>query len=347
MIEPTAPPKLSRNEGLKEHCPTLCGTISQTLADASLDRFSEDDYEFLKFHGIYQQDDRDKRKVAKEYIFMVRGRLPGGTVPPKVYLALDRLVRALCQSHPAHYHAAGIPISWRDQRQPRQVHAAASTTAMATTLAACGDVNRNVMAAPTPATSPLVDEVQRQAKAVSDALLPKTRAYHQIWVEGVELKLTEEDANFVDPLYGKTYLPRKFKVAFVIPPLNDIDVLTNDCGFIAIIENGRLAGYNLTRRRRHGNEPRQHRDLSAAGGCDRLCHAGSGDCHGQGGGDDPSRFRRPRQSQTRPPQICHRRARRAHGSARNWNGGSVSRLGPARPFEFTRQGDLYGWHPAI
>ena len=88
MINDSAAPKLSRNEGLKEACPTLCGTISQTLADASQERFSEDDYEFLKFHGIYQQDDRDKRKMAKEYIYMVRGRLPGGTVPPKVYLAL-------------------------------------------------------------------------------------------------------------------------------------------------------------------------------------------------------------------------------------------------------------------
>jgi sulfite reductase (NADPH) hemoprotein beta-component len=91
-----------------------------------------------------------------------------------------------------------------------------------------------------PATSPLVDEVQRHAKLVSDALLPQTPAYHQIWVEGVELKLTDEDAKFVDPLYGKTYLPRKFKVAFVIPPLNDIDVLTNDCGFIAIHRKWRL-----------------------------------------------------------------------------------------------------------
>ena len=91
MINPSAPPILTRNEGLKEGCPTLCGTISQTLADPALDRFSEDDYEFLKFHGIYQQDDRDKRKIAKQYIFMVRGRLPGGAVLPQVYLALDRL----------------------------------------------------------------------------------------------------------------------------------------------------------------------------------------------------------------------------------------------------------------
>ena len=91
MINTSAVPKLSRNEGLKEGCPTLCGTISQTLADGSLERFSEDDYEFLKFHGIYQQDDRDKRKAGKEYIYMVRGRLPGGAVLPKVYLGFDRL----------------------------------------------------------------------------------------------------------------------------------------------------------------------------------------------------------------------------------------------------------------
>src|ERR1700684_3690835 len=94
MISPETvppPPKLTRNEGLKANNPILSGTISQTLADASKDRFSEDDYEFLKFHGIYQQDDRDKRKVAKQYIYMVRGRLPGGALHPSVYLAFDQL----------------------------------------------------------------------------------------------------------------------------------------------------------------------------------------------------------------------------------------------------------------
>src|ERR1700677_4712954 len=91
MINSETPPKLSRNEGLKANNPILSGTISQTLADASLDRFSEDDYEFLKFHGIYQQDDRDKRKVAKQYIFMVRGRLPGGVVHPSAYVTFDQL----------------------------------------------------------------------------------------------------------------------------------------------------------------------------------------------------------------------------------------------------------------
>jgi sulfite reductase (NADPH) hemoprotein beta-component len=342
MIEPTAAPKLSRNEGLKENCPTLCGTISQTLADASLDRFSEDDYEFLKFHGIYQQDDRDKRKVAKEYIYMVRGRLPGGTVPPKVYLGLDDL----CERYANHT----LRIT---TRQGFQFHGVTKgnlgkfirgiNDAMATTLAACGDVNRNVMAAPTPATSPWVEEVQRQARAVSDALLPKTRAYHQIWVEGTELKLTEEDANFVDPLYGKTYLPRKFKVAFVIPPINDVDVLTNDCGFIAIVENGRLEGYNLSAGggmgMSHGNTATYPRLADVIGflPADQVL------------------------ATAKAVLTVHRdfgdRTNRKHARLKYviaecgvpWFREEVERrlgfrFGPARPFSFTRQGDLYGWH---
>jgi sulfite reductase (NADPH) hemoprotein beta-component len=341
MIEPPTPPKLSRNEGLKEACPTLCGTIGPTLADASLDRFSEDDYEFLKFHGIYQQDDRDKRKVAKEYIYMVRGRLPGGAVLPQVYLAFDRLC--------GEYGNNTLRIT---TRQGFQFHGVRKdglgrfmrgiNEAMATTLAACGDVNRNVTAAPTPATSPLVDEVQRQAKTVSDALLPKTRAYHQIWVEGVALKLTEEDAKFVDPLYGKTYLPRKFKVAFVIPPLNDIDVLTNDCGFVAIIEKDRLAGYNLT-----------------AGGGMGLSHGNSATYARLA---DVIGFVTPNQVEAtaKATVTIHRdfgdRTNRKHARLKYviaergvpWFRQEMERrlgfkFGPARPFEFTRQGDLYGW----
>src|SRR6202166_3331579 len=189
MINTETAPKLSRNEGLKANNPILSGTISQTLADASKKRFSEDDYEFLKFHGIYQQDDRDKRKTGKEYNYMVRGRLPGGAVLPKVYLAFDKL----CDEFGNHT----LRIT---TRQGFQFHGVTKgklgslmkgiNNAMATTLAACGDVNRNVMAAPTPATSPLVDEVQRHARIVSDALLPKTRAYHEIWVEGAQLQLT-------------------------------------------------------------------------------------------------------------------------------------------------------------
>src|SRR5271168_1582079 len=186
MISAPAPAKLTRNEGLKEASPTLAGTISETLANTAIDRFTDDDYEFLKFHGIYQQDDRDQRKVGKHYIFMVRGRLPGGVVKPEHYLTFDRLA--------TEYGNNTLRIT---SRQGFQFHGIVKSglgpvmkginDALATTLAACGDVNRNVMAAPTPSTSALVEEVQADARKTSDALLPKTPAYHQIWVEGKEL----------------------------------------------------------------------------------------------------------------------------------------------------------------
>ena len=280
MIKMETPAKVTRNEGLRR-APDAVGHHCPDSGIPAKERFSEDDYEFLKFHGIYQQDDRDKRKTGKQYIYMVRGRLPGGAVTRRfIWRSIE-----LC----GQYGNNTLRIT---TRQGFQFHGVTKgnlgkfmkgiNDAMATTLAACGDVNRNVMAAPTPATSPLVDEIQRHAATVSDALLPKTRAYHQIWVEGVELKLTDEDANFVDPLYGKTYLPRKFKVAFAIPPLNDIDVFTNDCGFIAIVEKGQLAGYNLIAGGGMGMSHGNAADLSAPGGCHRFRHARPSHRHGQG-----------------------------------------------------------------
>src|SRR5690348_5516528 len=174
--QPTAAKPLSRNEGLKASSPLLNGTIAETLANPNVDRFSEDDYEFLKFHGIYQQDDRDKRKTGKQYIFMVRGRLPGVTVPPEIYLAFDRLS---CQ-----FANNTLRVT---TRQGFQFHGMVKSglgkfirgiiDAMGTTLAACGDVNRNVMASPRRATSPVVNEIQAHSREVSNALLPKTRAY--------------------------------------------------------------------------------------------------------------------------------------------------------------------------
>src|ERR1700677_3737155 len=177
MITSAASAKHSRNEGLKTHSPTLAGTIAATLADPAVDCFSEDDYEFLKFHGIYQQDDRDKRKVSKHYQFMVRGRLPGGVVQPDHYLAFDTLAST--------YANNTLRIT---SRQGFQFHGIVKTglgpmmkginDALATTLAACGDVNRNVMASPTPATTELVALIQEDALTVSNALPPNTGAYH-------------------------------------------------------------------------------------------------------------------------------------------------------------------------
>lgn len=343
MITSQATAKVTRNEGLKSGCPTLAGTIGPTLANAAVDRFTEDDYEFLKFHGIYQQDDRDKRKEGKHYIFMVRGRLPGGVVHPDHYLTFDRLTKE--------YGNNTLRIT---SRQGFQFHGIVKAglgpmmkginEALATTLAACGDVNRNVMATPTPATSALVEEVQQDALKVSAALLPQTQAYHQIWVEGVELNLQDDAAkSFTDPLYGKTYLPRKFKTAFAIPPFNDIDVFTNCLGFVAIEENGKLAGYNLLAGggmgMTHGNVQTFPRLADVVGfiARDKMVEA------------------------AKAVVTVHRdfgdRTNRKHARLKyvleekgvDWFRGEVEqrlgfKFGPARPFEFTKQGDTFGWH---
>src|SRR5207237_2206418 len=195
--------------------------------------------------GIYQQDDRDKRKEGKQYILMVRTKFPGGVLSAPQYLVCDDLA--------SRYGNNSLRIT---TRQDFQFHGIVKSNlrqamkglneALVSTIAACGDVERNVMAPPTPATSPLVDEVLAEACKLSAALCPRTPAYHGIWLDGQKLDLNgEANAQFSDPLYGKRYLPRQFKTAFAFPPLNDIDIFTNDLGFIVIAENGKLLGYNL------------------------------------------------------------------------------------------------------
>jgi len=343
MIGTEAPVKLTRNEGLKETHPLLAGTIAQTLADAGAERFSEDDYEFLKFHGIYQQDDRDQRKVAKHYILMVRTKFPGGVLTPQQYIVCDQLA--------TQYANNTLRIT---TRQDFQFHGIVKSNirqtmkglneALISTIAACGDVERNVMAPPTPATSPLVDEVLEEARKLSDALCPKTPAYHSIWLDGHEVNLNAEaDASFSDPLYGKRYLPRKFKTAFAIPPLNDIDIYTNDLGFVVIAEDGKLMGYNVLAGgglgMSHGNAntfPRladiigfitpEH--LEAIAKAVLTVHRDFGD--------------RTNRKHARLKYVIHERGV-------DWFRGEVEqragfKLGPAKPFQFSKQGDLLGWH---
>jgi sulfite reductase (NADPH) hemoprotein beta-component len=343
MIEVVAPVKLTRNEGLKSGQPLLAGTIRETLSDAAAERFSEDDYEFLKFHGIYQQDDRDRRKEGKQYILMVRTKFPGGALTGAQYLVCDDLsskhgnnTLRITTRQDFQFHG----IVKRNLRQTMR----SLNEALITTLAACGDVERNVMAPPTPATSPLVDEVLEQARELSEVLSPRTPAYHGIWLDGQQLELNgEANASFVDPLYGKHYLPRKFKTAFAIPPLNDIDIFTNDLGFVVIAEQGRLAGYNL------------------------LAGGGLGMSHGNAQTfprvADVVGFLRPGDLEkvAKAVLLIHRdfgdRTNRKHARLKyvleergvDWFRLEVElrtgvKLWPARPFEFTRQGDLLGWH---
>lgn len=244
MIE-KKPAELTHNEEIKEANPLLAGTIAAALANGATDQFSGDDNQFLKFHGCYQQDDRDQRSGGKKFIMMIRGRIPGGVMTPHQWQVFDELAWL--------YGNNTLRIT---TRQSIQFHGVVKANlrrvikkineCLLSTLAACGDVNRNVLAPPMPAFTKAREEVYADCVRVADALRPQTRAYHAIWIDGYQIK-TDDPVNkaWADPLYGKTWLPRKFKVAFVIPPVNDVDVFTNDLGFIAIVENDKLVGYNI------------------------------------------------------------------------------------------------------
>ena len=245
--KPTKP--LSKNEGLKAESNFLRGNIVKDLADTSSGTISEDSSQLTKFHGIYVQDDRDlrniRRKEGKEKanIFMARIRVPGGVCTPAQYLTMDSL---------ADSHANGtLKLT---NRQAFQLHGViksklkpaikAVNNALLDTLAACGDVNRNVMCNPNPHLSGLHAETLDLARKISAHLSPKTRAYHEIWVDDALVAGGEPEE---EPIYGKTYLPRKFKIVIAVPPSNDVDIFAHDLGFIAIAdEQGKLAGFNVT-----------------------------------------------------------------------------------------------------
>ena len=248
MISDTADPKPpSKVEGLKEASNYLRGTLAASLEDRSTGAISDDDTTVSKFHGIYQQDHRDQRNerkkagLEKAFIFMIRVRVPGGVCTPEQWLKIDALADR--------YGSHTLKLT---TRQAFQLHFITKDVLKTTMqgidnavldcIAACGDVNRNVMANPNPWQSALHGPVLDDARAVSTHLTPQTRAYHEIWLDGE--KVTPDDEE--EPIYGKTYLPRKFKTGFAVPPSNDIDVYTQDLGFIAIGEEGRLLGYNLS-----------------------------------------------------------------------------------------------------
>ncbi len=239
---------LSDVERIKAASRRLRGTLAKSLVDPVTGALAEDDTQLSKFHGIYQQDDRDVRSERKRqrlepaYSFMIRARVPGGVLTPVQWLNMDRIANT--------YANGTVRLT---TRQAIQLHGvikwrlketiAAINEGLMDTLAACGDVNRNVMAPPLPQLSALHREVHQHAEALSARLTPATRAYHEIWLDGKKL---DSGAAEKEPIYGDTYLPRKFKSTFAIPPQNDVDVYSQDLGFIAISEAGRLAGFNVT-----------------------------------------------------------------------------------------------------
>ena len=235
-------------EVIKDNSNYLRGTIKESLIDPLTGGMQPDDQVLIKFHGTYQQQDRDldeerkRQKLEPLYSFLIRVRIPGGIATPEQWLSLDSLSDQ--------YGDKTLKLT---TRQTFQFHGVLKRNLKKTmqginkslfdTIAACGDVNRNVMCSANPFESPVHAEVAEDAKRISVHLLPRSNAYHEIWLDG---KLIEGGEKEEEPLYGKLYLPRKFKIAMAIPPRNDTDVLSNDLGFIAIVEDGRLTGYNVT-----------------------------------------------------------------------------------------------------
>lgn len=243
MSQKNNPSPVERIKGASQG---LRGTLNESVRDGLTGALREDDQSLIKFHGMYQQDDRDRReeRSAKKlewlYSYMIRLRLPGGFLTPQQWVGLH---------HIAGEHSTGtIKIT---TRQTVQLHGILKShikptiqsfdTLQLDSIAACGDVNRNVTCSAHPDESPLHAAVFAYADKISTLALPKTRAYYEIWLD--EEKLAERSEE--DPLYKEHYLPRKFKIGIAIPPNNDVDVYTNDIGLVAIIENNKLIGFNI------------------------------------------------------------------------------------------------------
>jgi sulfite reductase (NADPH) hemoprotein beta-component len=335
-------------ERIKEASDYLRGSIVASLADPITGALADSDTQLIKFHGSYQQDDRDvrderrRKKLEPLYSFMVRVRAPGGVVTPAQGLVLDELART---------HANG---SLRlTTRQSFQVHGIAKTLlkdtiasvnrTLLTTIAACGDVNRNVMCNPNPYRSALHREVFDWACRISDYLTPNTRAYHEIWLDDRLVAGGEPDH---EPIYGRTYLPRKFKIAIAVPPSNDVDVLAHDLGFIAIVDGDRLAGFNVSvgggMGMTHGEPATYPRLADVIGFC------------------TPDQVLAVTEQVVAVQRDFGDRSDRKHARLKytiddrgiDWFTGELaSRLGyrleAARPFHFETNGDRYGWTDGI
>lgn len=238
---------LSPIEKIKAESDGLRGTIEESLHDELTGSLREDDQSLIKFHGIYQQDDRDRRderaekKLERLFSFMIRLRLPGGLLTSDQWIDVNEIA--------GDYSTGVIKIT---TRQTIQLHGLFKSKLKPTiqdfnkakldSIATCGDINRNVMCSAHPMQSAIHEKVFAYADKISSMLMPKTRAYYEIWLDEEKI-LDKKDEE--DPLYQNRYMPRKFKIGIAIPPNNDVDVFTNDIGLIAIIEDDKLLGFNI------------------------------------------------------------------------------------------------------
>jgi len=336
--------KLDEMEHIKNRSNYLRGTIKEGLADEITGAIAEDDTKLLKFHGSYMQDDRDirderrKQKLEPAYSFMIRVRVPGGTATADQWVAMDDIS--------TEYANNTIKLTTRQAFQfhgilKRNLKSSMQSIhhAVMDSLAACGDVNRNVMCNPNPYQSGVHKEVDTLATQISDHLSPQTGAYHEIWLDDEKIIDTKEE---VEPMYGKTYLPRKFKIGIAVPPSNDIDVYSQDIGLIAVIEDEQLVGFNVTV---GGGMGMTHGDTKTYPQVGRLL------------GYFPKE---------EAVDVCEKilTIQRDHGNRENRKNArfkyTVDRLGvdfireelnkrlgweieEAKPFEFKHNGDRYGW----
>jgi sulfite reductase (ferredoxin) len=243
-----APLPRSKVEEVKEASRALRGTIADELAGDG-DHFSDGNKDLLKFHGTYQQQDRDARKarrgdgLGKHYLFMVRCKIPGGRVTADQYLGLDELAGKYSNHTLRITSRQGIQFHGVLKGDLKATIAGINATLL-TTLGACGDVERNVMASPAPLHGGVHAELQATAALLASHLAPRTGAYHEIWLNGSKVNGTPAEGE-PEPLYGTVYLPRKFKTGLALPDDNSVDIFAQDLGLLAVVENGRIAGYNV------------------------------------------------------------------------------------------------------
>ncbi|MDQ4135888.1 MAG: NADPH-dependent assimilatory sulfite reductase hemoprotein subunit [Pseudomonadota bacterium] len=338
--------ELARNERIKDASGYLRGTLSQGLTEVVTGAIAEDDQQLVKFHGMYLQDDRDlrpertKKKLEKAFSFMIRLRIAGGVVTPQQWLQIDRIGRD--------YANGTLRLT---TRQTFQFHGViksnlkttmkAIDAALLDTLAACGDVNRNVLASTNPYQSRAHEEAHALAAAISDHLLPRTPAYREIWLDGEKIAGGEEEV--VEPVYGRTYLPRKFKTVVAVPPSNEVDIFAQDLGFIAILdETGGILGWNVTvgggMGMTHGEPDTYPRTADVMGFCqpeDALSVAEAVVTVQRDWGDrtDRKHARLKYTIEDRGLDTFRAEVERRIGK----------KLGTPRPFRFTANGDRYGW----
>lgn len=338
---------LSENERLKHESNFLRGTISDDLMDAITGGFMADNFQLIRFHGMYQQDDRDiraeraKQKLEPLHNVMLRARMPGGVITPKQWLAIDKFAKEntlygsirLTTRQTFQFHGVLKP-------NVKQMHQMLNQCGI-DSIATAGDVNRNVLCTPNPVESQLHLEAYEWAKKISEHLLPRTRAYAEIWLDGEKVEGSDQE-----PILGSNYLPRKFKTTVVIPPQNDVDIHANDLNFVAIADNGLLVGFNVLvgggLAMTHGDKstyPRRADDFGFIGIKDTLVIAEAVVTTQRDWGNRSNR----KNAKTKYTldrvgiDIFKREVERRSGV----------KFEAYRPYEFTSRGDRIGWSSGI